>query len=395
VPLAENVAAMRPSTTMTSQPRLPPLWQTASAVTAAIAVVFGIARWIDHFTSEPNAEDFRLHVIAARVGLTNGWSHIYDLALQKAASAGLGPIDSMHVFVSPPPAAWMVVPLAWLPVSTGFLIWTLVSLAAFIAAAWLVCPGPPLVRVTLLLVSLALWPVHYQFWLGQWTAATLAVLALSWWLLERRRWALAGVALALAFCLKPQDCLLLPLALLVSGRWRPVAVFAVTGAVIAALSAASLGPAGIAGWLDDIGMVQGDPFNAPMTYSVIFGHGSIASAAEVALGLAAVGLAWYRRERLGLVFALGIVGTIASAAYLHEDDIAMLVLPAWLVLRAGPSLPQQLWLLVGIAAAQFISIGIAVPMLVWEPVWIALLGLEPRLMVTKRGTVAGSPSRAG
>src|ERR1700682_3355170 len=113
---------MRPATTVTSQPRLPPLWLTASTAAAAIAVVFGIARWIDHFASEPNAEDFRLHVIAARIGLTNGWSHIYDLALQKAASAGLGPIDSMHLFVSPPPATWMVVPLAWLPVSSGFLI---------------------------------------------------------------------------------------------------------------------------------------------------------------------------------------------------------------------------------------------------------------------------------
>jgi hypothetical protein len=373
------VAATGPATALTSQARLPPLWLTGSAVAAITMVGFGVARWIDHFTSDPNGEDFRLHAIAARIGLTNGWSHIYDLTLQKGASLGLGPIDSMHVFISPPPAAWMVVPLAWLPIQTGFLVWTLISLVAFVAAGWLVCPGPPLVRATLLMVSLALWPVHYQFWLGQWTAATLAVLAVSWWLLEGHRWALAGVALALAFCLKPQDCLLLPLALLISGRWRPVAVFAVTGALIAGLSAASLGPAGIASWLNDIGLVRGDPLNAPVTYSLIFGHGSIATGVEVVLGLAALGLAWYRRDRLDLVFALGIAGTIASATYLHEDDVAMLVLPAWILLRARSSLPQRLWLLAGIGAAQFLSIGLAVPILLWEPVWIGLLGLEPRL----------------
>ncbi|MDQ2943426.1 MAG: DUF2029 domain-containing protein [Candidatus Dormibacteraeota bacterium] len=383
---------MRPATAMIAQPRLPPLWLAASAVTAAIAVLFGIARWIDHFTSDPNAEDFRLHVFAARVGLTNGWSHIYDLAQQKAAAAGLGPIDSMHLYVSPPPAAWMVVPLAWMPISTGFLIWTLISLAAFVAAAWLVCPGPPFVRATLLLVSLALWPVHYQFWLGQWTVATLAMLALCWWLLDRHRWALAGVALALAFCFLPQDCLLVPLALLVSGRWRPVAVFAITGALIAAVSAVSLGPAGIAAWLADIGMVRADPSNAPTSYSLIFGHGPLATALEIALGLAAVGLSWYRRERLDLVFALGIVGTMASAPYLHEYSVAMLVLAAWIVLRARPSLPQQLWLLLGIAAVQLISIAIVVPLLLWEPVWIALLGLEPRLANMWRGTIV-SPTQ--
>ena len=134
---------------MISRPRLPPLWLAGSTVAATTTVGFGVARWIDHFRSDPNAEDFRLHAIAARIGLTHGWSHIYDLALQKAASVGLGPIDSMHVFISPPPSAWMVLPIAWLPISAGFLIWTLISLAAFVAAAWLVCPGPRLVRATL------------------------------------------------------------------------------------------------------------------------------------------------------------------------------------------------------------------------------------------------------
>jgi hypothetical protein len=79
------------------------------------------------------------------------------------------------------------------------------------------------------------------------------------------------------------------------------------------------------------------------------------------------------------VFALGLVGTTASATYLHEDDMAMLVLGAWILLRSQPSVTQRAWLVAGIAAAQFIAVGISIPMLLWEPVWIALLGLEPRL----------------
>ena len=361
---------------------LPPLWLAASAVAAGITVAFGVARWVDHFTSDPNAEDFRLHLLAARVGLSHGWSHIYDVGLNQAAAAGLGPegrlIDSMHLFVSPPPSAWLVAPLASLPISTGYLIWTLISLAALIAAALLVCPGPWAVRLTLLLVSLAVWPVHYQFWLGQWVVATLALLALAWWLLERDRWVLAGIALALAFCAKPQDALLVPIALLVSGRWRPVAAFAVAGAIIAIVSAGSIGSAGIATLLNDLAIVRADPYNAPATYSYIFGRTNVATGIEVALGLAALGLAWYRRDRLDLVFALGLVGTTASATYLHEDDIAILVLAAWIVVRARPSWPQRAWLLTGIAAVQLIAIGLAIPILLWELVWIALLGLEPR-----------------
>jgi hypothetical protein len=358
----------------------PPLWLAASATAAAIAVAFGVVRWVDHFFSDPNAEDFRLYLVAARIGITNGWSHIYDFDLQKAASAGIGPIDSVHLFVNPPPAAWIETPLAWLPIPTGYLVWTLINLAAFVAACWLVCAGRRWVRVTVLLVSLALWPVHYQFWLGQYVVATLALLALSWWLLEHDRWGPAGVVLALTFCLKPQDVLLVPVALLVSGRWKPVAMCALAGAGLAALSAASLGSAGLASWLHDIALIRTDPQSATVTYSFIFGkQASLATGVELILGLAAIGLAWYRRERLDLVFALGIVGTTASATHLHEDDIAMLALAAWIVLRARPSMSQRVWLLAGIVAAQFLAIGLPIPILLWQPVWIALLGLEPRL----------------
>jgi hypothetical protein len=377
---------------MSNQQRLPPLWLSASALTAAITVAFGVARWLDHFTRDPNAQDFRVWQVASRIGLSNGWSHIYDLNLEKQASAGLGPvgslIDSMHLYLSPPPAAWIIVPLAPLPVAVSYVIWTLINLAAFCAACWLVCPGSRLVRLTVLLVSLALWPVHYQFWLGQWVVADLALLAVAWWLLDRDRWVLAGVVMAIPFFFKPQDALLVPVALLVSGRWRPVAVFALTGAVIAALAAASLGPSGIAAWMNDLGMARADPHTGPLTYSYIFGRTSLATGVEIALGGTALFLAWYRRDRLDLVFALGLVGTTASATYLHEDDMAMLLLGAWILLRAQPSMTQRVWLLAGLVAAQFIAIGMPIPMLLWEAVWIGLLGLEPRLKQLEDGHAA-------
>ncbi len=374
----------------TSQPkpsapesRLPPIWLAISGLTAAYVVLFGMARWIDHFLNDPEAQDLRLHVIAARVGLTHGWSHIYDLNLQREAAAALGPsgrvISSMSLYISPPPAAWIFAPLAWQAPAVSYLVWTLVSLAAFIAAAWLIVPGRPMLRITLVLVSLGLWPVHYQFWSGQTVVATLALLALSYWLVERDRWALSGIAMALAFCFKPQDALLLPLALLISGRWRPVAAFAITGVVIAALSAASLGQAGIASWLNDLTIIRANPLNSPLTYSFIVGRNWIATGLAIAFGLSALALVWYRRERLDLVFSLAIVGTTMSATYLHEFDMAILVLAAWIVLRAQPSWPQRAWLLAGIGAAQCIAIGLPIPMLLWQPVWMALLALEPPL----------------
>lgn len=361
---------------------LPPLWLSSAALASAITVAFGLARWIDHFRTDPYAEDARIWIVAARVGLQHGWSHIYDPELQRLASAGFGSsgsiIDARHLFVSPPPAAWLMVPLAPLSIPAGYLVWTLANLAALGAAWWLVCRGSQLQRATLLLVALALYPMHYQFWLGQWVVADLFFVAVAWWLLDRDRPVLAGALLAVPFFLKPQDVALVPLALLVSGRWRPLIGFALVAAVLGAASLASLGPSGVSTWLNDLGPVRANPYSSPMTFSSLFGRGALATSLEVFLGLSALGLAWYRRDRLDLVFALGLAGTTASAGYLHEDDIAILVLAAWIMLRTAPSTAQRIWLLAGLACAQVISLGQPIPMLLWQPVWILLLGLEGR-----------------
>lgn len=380
-----------------SRDRLPPLWLSAAAVTAAITVAFGVMLWVDHFVSAPYEEDFRLTYVAAEIGLTRGWSHIYDLDLQRQLSAGFSPrggeINSARNFVTPPPLAWLVAPFTLLPIPTGYLIWTLGSLVALIAAWWLVCPGKGLARVTLLLTSLALYPVYYTFWLGQTGVVSLASLGLTWWLLKRGRWAPAGAVMAFALFLKPQLLLLLPVALLVSGRWRPVFYCALVGAILAAISLASLGSHGIAAYADDVAYTYTNPIHRAMTYAYLFGRGPVATGVEVAAGLVALTLAWYRRDRMDLVFALGIVGSTASAFYLHTYDPVVLVLPAWVVLGSGVSVPQRVWLLLGIAAAQFIAfglpipmpaarfvaIGLPIPMLLWEAGWIGMLGIEPWL----------------
>jgi Glycosyltransferase family 87 len=361
--------------------RLPPLWLSAVALTAAITVAFGVARWVNHFESHPYAEDFRVNYVAAEIGLTHGWSHIYDLDLERQLSAGSpdSAINSNHDYVAPPLVAWLMVPLTWLPLPAAYLIWTLLSLLAVVGAWWLVCPGRGIARVTLLLIALAVWPVHYAFWLGQLVAPVILCLALTWWFLERGRWAPAGAAIAVAMFVKPQLVLLLPVALLVSGRWRPVLFAAIGAGVLGAIAALSLGRPGIASYMISLGMNASDPAHRVVTYGFLFGPGLVAQGVEVAVALIALALAWYHRHRLNLVFALGMVGTTASSFYFHEYDPAVLLVAAWVVLRSETSLLQRGWLVVGVAAAQFLSIGLPAPFLFWEAGWIAFLGMEPWL----------------
>jgi len=310
---------------------------SAAAITAAITAAFGVARWVEHFVSNPYEEDFRLNYVAAQIGLSHGWSHIYDLDLERQFTARFAPvgvaIDSYHNYVTPPLLAWLLAPFTLIPLPAGLLVWTFLSLAALVAA---------------------------------------------WWLLERERWAPAGAVMALAMFIKPQLLLLLPVALLASGRWRPVVYFALASAILGVISLISLGQHGVDSYFSSVNFTRGNPIHSVLTFTW-FGRGPVATGMELTAGLVALALAWYRRDRMDLVFALGIVGSTASAFYLHEYDAAVFVLPAWIVLRSRPSVPQRAWLLIGVVAAQLIAIGVFRPMVLWEAGWIGMLGAEPWL----------------
>jgi hypothetical protein len=51
------------------------------------------------------------------------------------------------------------------------------------------------------------------------------------------------------------------------------------------------------------------------------------------------------------------------------------------LLRSPLSVPQRAWLVLGIACAQLVAIGVIRPILLWEAGWIGLLALEPWLVV--------------
>jgi alpha-1,2-mannosyltransferase len=364
---------------------LPPLWLSAATIAAGITAAFGVARWIEHFATDAYEEDFRLNYVAAKIGLTYGWSYVYDLDLERRLSATFpapgNVIDSMHNYVTPEPLAWLLAPFTVLSIPTGFLLWAVLSLLLLVGAWWLIAPGEGIGRVALLLTALAIWPMHYTFWLGQTATLSIACLAVTWWGLERERWKLAGAAIAVATAIKPQLVLLLPVALLVSGRWRPVLWCAIVGGIVGGVTLLLMGSHGIASYQSSVAYTSTNLIHSVMTYAW-FGRGAVATTIELGLGVIALVLAWYRRDRMDIVFALGIVGSLASASYLHEYDPAVFVLPAWILLRSRLSLPHQVWLLLGVAAAQLIAIAIFKPMLVWEAGWIVILGLEPWLLKT-------------
>ncbi|HKW69164.1 MAG TPA: glycosyltransferase family 87 protein [Candidatus Dormibacteraeota bacterium] len=348
------------------------------AITTAWGAVFSIKRFIDHYLENPAADDFRVYYYAAKLGLQQGWDHLYNQAALRAVmaahfSGSEAVIDGGHTYPNLPPLAWMIAPLTVLSFGPAYAAWALIGLSSVVVAWALACPFRGLARITLLLLAVAIWPIHYSIFFGQPTPEILALVAAAWWFLNRNQRLAAGVALALATSLKPQDLILVPFALLVSRRVGVFVWWAACCAVLGLIFFAAIGVHGAADFWQTTVVVESYPGHKILTMASLVGPGLPAAGLQAISAIAVLFGAWRRRSSLELVIALGLVGSVATAVHAHESDFAVLVLAGWLVLRSPIGVSTRLWLLPGIAAVQAMSIGMALPVLLWELVWIGLL----------------------
>lgn len=368
------------STTKLDRPSsLPPLWLACAAVASAWGALFSVARWIGGFQRDPVDIDFRAYYYAAKLGVEQGWSQIYNQDALRALIARYvsgqdAVVNSSHTYPNPPLLAWLVAPLTPLPYAAALVAWTLIGLAALLITWWLASPYRGLARITLLLLALALWPIHYSLVLGQPIPEILALVAGAWWLMRHERPILAGLLIALATALKPQDVILVPFALLFVRQPRVFIAWAGGCAVLAIVFVLSLGTSGLVDFWNTTLEVEGDPWHHYWTWAFFAGPGLLAQILEGGSAVAALAVAWRQRANLELVMAAALIGSVLSAVHAHETDAAMYVLAAWLVLRSNSTLASRLWLLAGIVAVQATALGLVWPVFLWALVWLFLLG---------------------
>jgi hypothetical protein len=360
-----------------SQPARPPLWLAAAAVAAGWGAAYDIGRWVAAFVTFPAHEDVRIYYVAAQAGLRFGWSTIYDMATLRSLSTGFAGgqtnIDSSATYISPPLLAWLFAPLTAFSEPGAYALWTALSFGALLWMWHVAAPHAGLAKVALLLGGLALWPVLDAFYRGQPVIILLALVAAAWWLAERDRHVVAGVTLAVATVLKPQIVYLVPVALLVSGHFRIVLGWAITCIAFAVVFALSLGQSGLQTWWQTFQIVEANGEHAYFTLAYVSGFGFLTYGLLAIQGVAALATAWKRRHDLSVVFAAGLLGSLAVSVHLHLYDYATLVLAAWLFLRTAPPLWQRLWLLVGVITMQALALGIPTPQLIWDAAWLAML----------------------
>jgi Glycosyltransferase family 87 len=315
------------------------------AVTA-ILVAIVLDYW---YRTEPLGIDFHTYEAAARVGLEQGWSHIYDQARVAVEQKALDPVEVAQPFLSPPTVAWLAAALAPLPYQVSFYIWASLTLVAFVGAlAWSALSRGP-ARWILVGAAVAPWWLFEAVHVGQVVPLVAAGMAIAWRLLREDRNVAAGLALSLLL-LKPNTAFVVPFALLAAGRYRTFVTFSASGAALAVIALLTLGGDGVSAYLSQLtGPLP--PGADALTFEGALGvRGDVATALRVVIIATVLVSAFRLRGSPGQVLVVGILGSLVAVTYLHASDLCLLTVAAWIVWEERPALAWRLpmaagWLL--------------------------------------------------
>ncbi len=270
----------------------------------------------------------------------------YDAAVYNAAlGALLGEGYPGQSWSYPPSIMLMAWPFGLLGYLQALLIWSVLSLAVFAAAARQMLSRPA--SLVALLVSPA---VVMCLISGQHSLLIAAAIVVIFLCLDSRP-LLAGVLIGL-LTLKPQVGLLFPVLLIASGRWRTFIAASVTALAAAAVTAAVFGPQV---WVDFVlkglpvqNFVMSDPGRiATPFYPTVFmnlrglnlGY-STAMAVQSVFSIAAAGTVFwafrFRRDAdPAVLMALFVACSVAAVPYLLSYDTLPLTLAALVLLGTG------------------------------------------------------------
>ena len=355
---------------------------TAGAVAAILFAAFDLYQWAQAYASDNFHNDLTFYYAAAKIGLSHGWQSIYDLRLQQEALDALGSriqIAQLARYISPPPVAWLAVPLTLLPFQAAYFVWSALLLGALGWTWYLAAPGTGRLRLVYLAAAVGWLPVIYGLQLGQPGLFVALGVAGCYALLRSGRPFWAGLALG-ALVLKPQLAFLVPPALLVSGRYRAFWGSVVAIGALALIAALVVGPSGIATYQERLSFAAGVPVNRELTIAGLIGNVPVARVIQVLLAIWSLVLV-YRLRGGGheWIFIPVLVGGLVASPYLHLDDLVMLGLAGWLYLRTSPR-PGWSWIAVIalVIAAEGIPFWGPLPVIAGDLLALLLLSLMPR-----------------
>jgi len=307
------------------------------AIGAWIGVLGGLLAGLDHGLDrfgQPFGMDFASFWAASRLVLAGMAADVYLPAVHRLAEAPIVPTAVYEAFFYPPPYLLVCAPLALLPFFGALAAFLGLSGLGF-ATALRQAAGSPWAVLAAFAYPAGLVNVIA----GQNAMLTAALVGGGLTLMDRRP-RLAGCLFGL-MVVKPHLALAIPVALVLSGRWKVLGAAAVSGLGVAAASAAVFGWDVWAGFLHgaplsqaalEQGLVSYSRFQSAFAVSRALGAGMAAAytmqAVSVGIAIWAIVRARGRRRERAIIVLAGLLTT----PFVLDYDYLVLAFPlVWLL----------------------------------------------------------------
>ncbi|MCK5622266.1 MAG: DUF2029 domain-containing protein [Alphaproteobacteria bacterium] len=245
--------------------------------------------------------------------------------------------EKLFLWHYPPMFMLVVMPLSLVPYLLSFLVWNLLTLAAFVAAMRKIAPVAATVWLTL-----AFGGTYVNFIHGQTGFLTAALFGGSIVMLGRRP-VLAGILIGL-LCYKPHLGILLPLALICGRHWSAFLAASVTTIAFALTSVAVVGLESWRAFFENIPLVR-LVFEEGMlpwvkmpgffpSLRLLGADTTVAYALHGVLALAVAAIVawvWWRKTPIPLAAAVLVTGTLLVTPYSFDYDLVLLAIPVALL----------------------------------------------------------------
>jgi hypothetical protein len=324
---------------------LTPIWYALLLAGLALYLVRALPITDQHIR---DSTDLYMYLTGANIASSGQIADLYDLEVQSAAQRHLydeGPVPGgLLPFNYSPYVAFLFIPLASLPLSIAYSLWTLVqvlllllfarSIASYYKRQGFSAPKELLMGV------FGFAPIVAALIWGQ---MSVVLLLLWWWAFiswREERWVQLGIAISLC-AFKPQLAAFLIIGLLVQRRWLAVVSAAALQAVLWGLAILPAGFGIVGGYLDILrlstfstntfGFFPGAMTNFRGLLSMlgvpseVSGHMALAA---WMLGLAFAVLIWLTHRPLAVRFGLITILAILLSPHLYLHDASLLFVAA-------------------------------------------------------------------